>query len=76
MPLLKRTVSAKSALKPPPSPVLVEKGNVLQKRKVPAGSCVGRAGLRGAGFHHHVRTAKGSPPVLAPLQEWEMKSAM
>ncbi|KAM6342399.1 LOW QUALITY PROTEIN: actin filament-associated protein 1-like [Podargus strigoides] len=32
-PLLKRTVSAKSALKPPPPPVLTEKGNVLQKRK-------------------------------------------
>ncbi|XP_075300763.1 actin filament-associated protein 1-like isoform X2 [Opisthocomus hoazin] len=32
-PLLKRTASAKSALKPSPSPVIVEKGNVLQKRK-------------------------------------------
>ncbi|XP_049686580.1 actin filament-associated protein 1-like isoform X3 [Accipiter gentilis] len=32
-PLLKRTASAKSALKPSPSPVLVEKGKVLQKRK-------------------------------------------
>ncbi|KAM9252451.1 LOW QUALITY PROTEIN: actin filament-associated protein 1-like [Cariama cristata] len=32
-PLLKRTMSAKSALKPSPSPVIVEKGRVLQKRK-------------------------------------------
>ncbi|XP_075030921.1 actin filament-associated protein 1-like isoform X3 [Calonectris borealis] len=32
-PLLKRTASAKSALKPSPSPVIVEKGKVLQKRK-------------------------------------------
>ncbi|XP_027524723.1 actin filament-associated protein 1-like 1 [Corapipo altera] len=32
-PLLKRTTSARSALKPPPSPVIVEKGNVRQKRK-------------------------------------------
>ncbi|XP_065507813.1 actin filament-associated protein 1-like 2 isoform X2 [Caloenas nicobarica] len=32
-PLLKRTMSAKSALKPTPSPVIVEKGSVLQKRK-------------------------------------------
>ncbi|XP_042657474.1 actin filament-associated protein 1-like isoform X3 [Tyto alba] len=32
-PLLKRTVSARSALKPSPSPVIVEKGKVLQKRK-------------------------------------------
>ncbi|KAM6036215.1 LOW QUALITY PROTEIN: actin filament-associated protein 1-like [Theristicus caerulescens] len=45
-PLLKRTASAKSALKPSPSPVIVEKGKVLQKRKVPAGSCVGWAELR------------------------------
>ncbi|XP_064328633.1 actin filament-associated protein 1-like isoform X3 [Phalacrocorax carbo] len=32
-PLLKRTASAKSALKPSPSPVIIEKGKVLQKRK-------------------------------------------
>ncbi|XP_071655421.1 actin filament-associated protein 1-like 2 isoform X2 [Patagioenas fasciata] len=32
-PLLKRTMSAKSALKPTPSPAIVEKGSVLQKRK-------------------------------------------
>ncbi|KAM9215681.1 LOW QUALITY PROTEIN: actin filament-associated protein 1-like 2 [Leptosomus discolor] len=32
-PLLKRTTSAKSALKPSPSPVMVEKGKVMQKRK-------------------------------------------
>ncbi|XP_074420042.1 actin filament-associated protein 1-like 2 isoform X8 [Larus michahellis] len=32
-PLLKRTASAKSALKPSPSPVIIEKGQVLQKRK-------------------------------------------
>ncbi|KAM8990788.1 actin filament-associated protein 1-like isoform 1-T1 [Ara ararauna] len=33
-PLLKRTASARSALRPsPPSPLMVEKGNVLQKRK-------------------------------------------
>ncbi|XP_027765880.1 actin filament-associated protein 1-like, partial [Empidonax traillii] len=32
-PLLKRTTSARSALKPPPSPVIVQKGNVRQKRK-------------------------------------------
>ncbi|XP_061205784.1 actin filament-associated protein 1-like isoform X3 [Neopsephotus bourkii] len=33
-PLLKRTASARSALRPsPPSPLLVERGNVLQKRK-------------------------------------------
>ncbi|XP_061871862.1 actin filament-associated protein 1-like isoform X2 [Colius striatus] len=32
-PLLKRTMSAKSALKPPPSPVTIRKGEVLQKRK-------------------------------------------
>ncbi|XP_072702430.1 actin filament-associated protein 1-like isoform X2 [Ciconia boyciana] len=32
-PLLKRTASARSALKPSPSPVIVEKGKVLQKRK-------------------------------------------
>ena len=43
-PLLKRTASAKSALKPSPSPVIVEKGNVLQKRKVPAGSAWGGQG--------------------------------
>ncbi|XP_071435231.1 actin filament-associated protein 1-like 2 isoform X2 [Pithys albifrons albifrons] len=32
-PLLKRTTSARSALKPPPSPIIVQKGNVRQKRK-------------------------------------------
>ncbi|XP_040473910.1 actin filament-associated protein 1-like isoform X2 [Falco naumanni] len=32
-PLLKRTASARSALKPSPTPVIIEKGNVLQKRK-------------------------------------------
>ncbi|XP_074664011.1 actin filament-associated protein 1-like 2 [Strix aluco] len=32
-PLLRRTASAKSALKPFPSPVLIEKGKVLQKKK-------------------------------------------
>ncbi|XP_068277575.1 actin filament-associated protein 1-like 2 isoform X2 [Nyctibius grandis] len=32
-PLLKRTVSARSAPRPPPSPGSVEKGNVLRKRK-------------------------------------------
>nr|XP_021154669.1 uncharacterized protein LOC110365025 isoform X2 [Columba livia] len=32
-PLLKRTMSAKSALKPTLSPAIVEKGSVLQKRK-------------------------------------------
>ncbi|XP_054660536.1 actin filament-associated protein 1-like 2 isoform X1 [Grus americana] len=32
-PLLKRTASARSALKPSPSPVIVERGKVLQKRK-------------------------------------------
>ena len=43
---MKRTVSAKSALKPSPSPVIVEKGKVLQKRKVPAESRAGWAELR------------------------------
>lgn len=44
-PLLKRTASARSALRPsPPSPLMVERGNVLQKRKVPAGRS-GRAEL-------------------------------
>ncbi|KAM9368585.1 LOW QUALITY PROTEIN: actin filament-associated protein 1-like 2 [Phaethornis superciliosus] len=32
-PLLKRTASAKSALRPPPSPLLLERGKVLQRRK-------------------------------------------
>lgn len=32
-PLLKRTTSARSALRPPPSPVTVGKGNVMQKTK-------------------------------------------
>ncbi|XP_066062257.1 actin filament-associated protein 1-like 2 isoform X2 [Chamaea fasciata] len=32
-PLLKRTTSARSALRPPPSPLLVGKGNVMRKTK-------------------------------------------
>ncbi|XP_071585276.1 actin filament-associated protein 1-like 2 isoform X3 [Heliangelus exortis] len=32
-PLLKRTASARSALRPPPSPLLLERGKVLQRRK-------------------------------------------
>ncbi|XP_029814298.1 protein FAM160B2, partial [Manacus vitellinus] len=44
-PLLKRTTSARSALKPPPSPVIVEKGNVRQKMKteLPERECPGCA---------------------------------
>lgn len=36
-PLLKRTTSARSALRPPPSPVTVGKGNVMRKTKVTPG---------------------------------------
>lgn len=37
-PLLKRTTSARSALRPPPSPLIAAKGNVMRKTKVTPGS--------------------------------------
>ncbi|XP_077047881.1 actin filament-associated protein 1-like 2 isoform X3 [Agelaius phoeniceus] len=58
-PLLKRTTSAKSALRPPPSPVVAGKGNVMRKTKavgsrtigiVAQPSCSARAGSAGAGI--------------------------
>ncbi|RLV62446.1 hypothetical protein DV515_00019309, partial [Chloebia gouldiae] len=56
-PLLKRTTSARSALRPPPSPLLAGKGNVMQKTKIyrytPIGSPAGALPTLPLGFGLH-----------------------
>lgn len=76
-PLLRRTASARSALKRSPSAGVVEKGKVLQQRKVRGGQSQGDEGTTTAlgPFFGGPSTLGVTPSCFGTLQEWEMKAA-